>query len=196
MYSYIKGKVAIISDGSITVENNGIGYLFAVSGNTLAKAKFGEEITLYSYLQVKEDLLALYGFATMEEKQFFEKLISISGIGPKLAMQTLSGLDLKSLAVAIATGDTKTLSTIKGLGKKTAERIVLELREKFNSEIVNKGDVIPFENVVASNSDLDDAVFALCSLGVSKTDAMTIASKAIKEVSGLENIIAYCLKKL
>ena len=130
MYNYIKGTLVAAEPGRVVLENNGIGYELGVSGNTLADANVvGKEMKLYTYLYVREDVFSLYGFSRAEEKTLFMRLIEISGVGPKLAMQILSGYDLGTLTVAIATGDVKTLSKIKGLGKKTAELIVLNLRE-------------------------------------------------------------------
>ena len=195
MYAFISGKIVSAKDGQIVIENNGIGYLLTVSGNTIAKAGIvGATLQLHTYLQVKEDLLALFGFATIEEKQFFLNLISISGIGPKLAMQVLSGYDLNTLAAAIATGDVGTLSKIKGLGKKTAERIVLELRDSYNK---GEADVLLKSNIENGvNNDIADAVFALVQLGVTKTEAVKAIKSASEKVSGVEKLISYALRNM
>ena len=140
MYNYIKGTLVAVEAGKVVLENNGIGYELGVSGNTLADAnETGKEMKLYTYLYVREDVFALYGFSRAEEKTLFMRLIEISGVGPKLAMQILSGYDLGTLTVAIATGDVKTLSKIKGLGKKTAELIVLNLREQVAVDMADAG---------------------------------------------------------
>jgi Holliday junction DNA helicase RuvA len=194
MYAFISGQVVSVEDGKIVLENNGIGYLLNVSQNTLKKAgNLNASLQLYTYLHVKEDVFALYGFWALEEKRLFENLISISGIGPKLAMQVLSGYDLETLAVAIASGDAAKLSKIKGLGKKTAERIILELKEIYKHSAAGEappsaGEALP--------SDLSDAVFALVSLGLSKSQAEKAVREAAKNVSGIENIIAYALRNL
>lgn len=193
MYSYITGKIVGKSACGIVVENNGIGYDIGVSGNTLYDVDTGEIVKIYTYLYVREDEMSLYGFSREEEKKLFLRLIDISGIGPKMAMQILGGYDLKTLTVAIASGDVKTLCKIKGLGKKTAELIVLNLRE------IAAEDVVGADTAVGStvlDSDLADAVFALESLGIAKTDAVRAVSEAQKQVSGVENVIAYCLKRL
>ena len=115
MYNYIKGTLVAAEPGMVVLENNGIGYELGVSGNTLADAdRIGKEMKLYTYLYVREDVFSLYGFSRAEEKTLFMRLIDISGVGPKLAMQILGGYDLGTLTVAIATGDIKTLSTILG----------------------------------------------------------------------------------
>lgn len=192
MYNYICGKIVDKTFTSIVVDNNGIGYEIGVSGNTLADIDMGEIAKVYTYLYVREDEMSLYGFSRMEEKRLFMRLIEISGIGPKMAMQILGGYDLKTLTVAIASGDIKTLCKIKGLGKKTAELIVLSLREQV------AGDITLFDdhNDVTTSDDIADAVFALESLGISKTEAVRRATEASKTVKGVENIISYCLKQM
>lgn len=193
MYSYISGKIVDKTFSSVVVDNGGIGYEIGVSGNTLYDVAVGEIVKIYTYLYVREDEMSLYGFSRLDEKKLFLRLIDISGIGPKMAMQILSGYDLKTLSVAIASGDVKTLCKIKGLGKKTAELIVLNLREQVADEITMS------DNADASavvGDDVADAVFALESLGISKTEAVRAASEASKVTSGAENIIAYCLKRL
>lgn len=193
MYSYISGRIADKTFSSVVVDNNGIGYEIGVSGNTLYDVSVGENVKIYTYLYVREDEMSLYGFSRIDEKKLFLRLIDISGIGPKMAMQILSGYDLKTLSVAIASGDVKTLCKIKGLGKKTAELIVLNLREQVADEITMFDGG---ECTTAVGDDIADAVFALESLGISKTEAVRAASEASKVTSGVENIIAYCLKQL
>lgn len=191
MYNYIKGTLVEVGINSIVLENNGIGYELGVSGNTLADARdIGGQMKLNTYLYVREDTFALYGFSRAEEKALFMRLIEISGIGPKLAMQILSGYDLNTLTVAIATGDVKTLAKIKGLGKKTAELIVLNLREQLADDMTAADTAIG----AAMDSDLSDAIFALVSLGVSNTEAVKAVQTAAKTNSGVENIITAALK--
>ena len=194
MYSYISGKVVDKGFSSLVIDNGGIGYELGVSGNTLYDVDLGEIVKIYTYLYVREDEMSLYGFSREEEKKLFLKLIDISGIGPKMAMQILSGYDLKTLTVAIASGDVKTLCKIKGLGKKTAELIVLNLREQAAEDVTQFGEASGMGGV--ADEDIAGAVFALESLGISKTEAVRAASEASKVVSGVENIIAYCLKNL
>lgn len=193
MYNYIKGKVISFGDGQLVLENNGIGYELGVSGNTLSDAAAaGGEMKLYTYLYVREDTFALYGFSRTEEKTLFMRLIDISGVGPKLAMQVLSGYDLGTLTAAIATGDVKTLTKIKGLGKKTAELIVLNLREQAAAEMAD----ISGGGLAGALDDVSDAVFALVSLGVSNTEAVQAVRKAAQNVRGVENLVAAALKSL
>ena len=145
-----------------------------MSGNTLADARnLGAEMKLYTYLYVKEDVFALYGFSRLEEKTLFMRLIEISGVGPKLAMQVLGGYDLGTLTVAIATGDVKTLSKIKGLGKKTAELIVLNLREQVAVDMSDTTTPIG----AGADADISDAIFALVS--TSKTPAVSTNANTV-----------------
>ena len=191
MFNYILGKVADKTLSEIVIDRDGIGFQLGVSINTLTDVEIGDVVKIYTYLYVREDEISLYGFSRAEERDLFLKLITISGIGPKMAMQILSGYDLSTLTTAIATGDVKTLCKIKGLGKKTAELIVLNLKDQAAEEITlfNMGKL-------QDDDDVRDAVSALESLGVSKTDALKLANEAKKHVSGVENIIAYGLKHL
>ncbi len=194
MLNFVCGKVVDITFNSVVVENNGIGFDIGVSQNTISDCALGEIVKIFTYMHVREDALALYGFSRLEEKKLFLRLIEISGIGPKMAMQILGGYDLRTLTVAIATGDTKTLCKIKGLGKKTAELLVLHLKEQVSNDLTQTETVEGGSSMLSD--DVSDAVFALCSLGISKTDAIKEVTELAKTVSGVENLIASALKKL
>ena len=138
MYAYIKGKIEEVSEGSLIIECGGIGYEVFVSNQTAAELSSAKgEVKLYTFYKVAEDDVALYGFARKEEKEMFRKLIAVSGVGPKAALAILSGISLKDLALSIATRDAARLTRIKGVGKKTAERIILELKEKVQELFLN-----------------------------------------------------------
>ena len=178
MYNYFNGEIVDIIGESVVLDVNGVGYQLAVSNYTLQNCTLGEKKKLYAYLHVKEDGVALYGFATLEEKNMFLLLISVSGIGPKLALQVLSGMDCNSLALAILNGDSKQLVKIKGVGKKSAERLVLELKEKVVVE-ASSMDLMPLENVgLAPNKQVQDAIAILCSLGKTQADAEKLVEAA------------------
>lgn len=196
MYNYITGKVVSKTDSAIVLDNNGIGYEIGVSGNTLFDVEYGEIAKIYTYLYVREDEMSLYGFSRLDEKNLFLRLIEVSGIGPKMAMQILSGYDLKTLTVAIASGDIKTLSKIKGLGKKTAELLVVSLKDHVADDITLLTIDSPSSSASIVGEDVADAARVLESLGLAKTEAVKKATEAAKHVSGAENIIAYCLKQL
>lgn len=190
MYAYITGTIESVEDGILVIDNNGIGYKLNVSNNCLCKLGIkGQTIKIYTYLNVREDEMSLYGFFSMEEKSMFIKLISISGVGPKLALSVLSGIELSNLAKVIMTGDIKTLSTIKGIGKKTAERIVLELR----------GSVEGVTEAVISNitsDSVNDAIMALVNLGITRQEAYTAVMKASESTDDTSKIIATALRSL
>ncbi len=197
MYYSITGKVIFYEEGKIVLENNGIAYELGVSANTLtAFAKKGEVVT--AYLKVAEDEMSLYGFCSKEEKAMFINLISVSGVGPKTALQILSGIDLQRLAIAIVNGDAKTLAKVKGLGKKTAERIILELKEKI-ADVSSGDDSEGFFGLLGGEDTskdevVNDAVLALVSLGISKTEAVKAVANARTKSDKLENIITLALR--
>ena len=143
-------------------------------------------------MQVREDDISLFGFFSIEEKRMFLNLISVSGIGPKAALTILSGLALNSLALAIVSEDTKSLSKIKGVGKKTAERIILELKEIISKQHNLSSLISPEDN----NSDKVDAIEALCGLGISRSEAMVAVQNSIDYSNSLEELVINSLKKL
>lgn len=178
MIAYVKGKVIDEFEGGVVIENNGIGYEILCSATAAAKLSANKEGAVYTYFQLRDDGVSLYGFDNKAEKAMFIKLISVSGVGPKLGISVLSGMGLTDLATAIATSDVKSLSRIKGLGKKTAERIVLELREKISAD----EDGVLISSVGATNTVLssedEDAVIALMELGFSSADSRKAVQKA------------------
>ena len=132
MIDFVIGKIIEINDNVVVVENNGIGFEFFVSMTTLVGLKEGNTVKFFTYLQVREDGFSLFGFASRDEKKMFLQLISVGGVGPKVALSVLSGVSINELAMAILNNDTAKLTRVKGLGKKTAERIILELKEKIS----------------------------------------------------------------
>ena len=195
MIAYVKGKVLALSENVVILENNGIGYEIACSANAVATLVGAKEGAVFTYLAVREDGVNLYGFETLAEKQMFLKLISVSGVGPKMGMTVLSGMSLNDLAFAIASSDVKTLSRIKGLGKKTAERIILELRETL-ADMPAATDGAPVATALKLDSDGENAVLALMSLGYGKAESTKAVKASLDEgAKGLETIIAAALRK-
>lgn len=191
MYDYIKGKITEIYDNSVVVETNGVGYELNVS--TLAISELSQktgEVKVYCKLCVREDDMSLFGFYSKNERKMFLQLIEISGVGPKLAITVLSGMSVESLAAAVAKGDVKLLSKIKGVGKKTAERIILELKDKVEASEVIDGDVI-LAPVVNAN---EEAVMALMTLGYTRAEASDAVSRVQKDGMTLEQIIFSAIK--
>lgn len=171
MIGSIKGKIILKTEKFLIVETGGVGYKISVSPDVLSKTKkIGDEISLWSHTHVREDALDLYGFLERGELEFFEMLINVSGIGPRSALAILGIASIETLRKAIGTGDTSYLTKISGIGKKTAERIVIELRDKMTSEINLTGN---------SLRDELDALEALKSLGYSQNEAR----EALKKVS-------------
>ena len=199
MIGYIKGKVLFASEGTILLENNGIGYEVSCSNSAYVKLVNAGEGELYTYMAVREDGIFLYGFSSPEEKNMFLKLISVSGVGPKMGITVLSNMDISSLAVSIATSDVKTLSKVKGLGKKTAERIILELREKVSCLDVpeEKGSKTTVTEKEETTQVDEDAVIALMSFGLKKKEASDLLIKAVKAgLTTIEEQIAFAIKNI
>lgn len=199
MLAYIRGQLASASDGIIVLDVGGVGYELNVSNATITKYHtVGETVKLQTYLNVREDGVTLYGFYNAEEKNMFNLLTAISGIGPKAALSVLSGMELSSLAVAIITEDVKTLSKIKNIGKKTAERIVLELKEKISAESCIKPDGQIASPELQGYEPLDalsaDAVSALSALGLSRQEALKAVCSVRKDSTTIEEIITNALK--
>lgn len=196
MYNFIKGFLVDKQEGYIVVENNGIGYEILVSNNTLSNLPIvGEEVFIKTYLQVREDGISLLGFLTNEEKDLFLKLITVSGIGPKSAIGILSGISLGDLKLAIYQENVNLLSKIKGLGKKSAERIIVELKDKI--DVTNN---LPLFNdkieQTFDNDKINDCVEVLISLGINKNEATRLVRSVYKDDLTTEEIIAKCLRDM
>ena len=187
MLGYIKGKVLHSSDGTVLLENNGIGYEVLCSGAAYAKLISDGQGEVYTYLQVREDGVSLFGFVSLEEKNMFLKLISVSGVGPKMGITILSSMNINDIAVAIANSDVKKLTAAKGLGKKTAERIILELREKVSAEsLPEKGAAAPEQPAEKISDKEEDAVVGLMSLGYTRVESVRAVKRA--EEAGAESM--------
>lgn len=191
MISFLIGIIEEKQEGELQLNVNGVGYELLISNNTLCTLPMqGENIKIYTYMAVREDGVSLIGFSSQEEKALFLKLITVSGIGPKAALAILSGLSLSDLAAAIIKGDIKLLSTIKGLGKKTAERLCLELKGKLDI-----GDTISTQFTENYNEDaVQMATDTLVSLGISKNEAYMLARANASGNASVEDIIAKSLR--
>ena len=198
MIAYIKGKVVYMTAETAVIEVNGVGYEVYCSGGAFRKISVGAITELYTYMQVKEDGVTLFGFDSIKEKELFLKVISVSGVGPKLGISILTGLSADDLATAIATADVKRLSAVKGLGKKTAEKIVLELHGKISAaEVMSaSGDELETRTeVVAPISAADEeAVAALMGLGFTKNESVQAVKKARESgATDVEDVIRKAL---
>lgn len=197
MIAFLVGTIEEKRENLLTMDVNGVGYELTISNNTLVSLPMeGETAKILTYLQVSENTgVCLYGFATTEEKAMFLKLITVSGIGPKMAIGILSGMKLSDLIVAIINEDSNMLSKIKGLGKKSAERICLELKDKVSTN----GLVIENNIQLSGNYNetaLNDAVDTLINLGVNKNDAYKLARSKATENTTAEEIILKVLREL
>ena len=199
MYEYIRGKYKGINRDYIIIENNGIGYKIFTSGATMSSMpKIDEEVKLYLEQIVREDFLGLYGFDSREELEMFKLLLSINGVGAKAALSLLSISRINNLRYAIMMGDEKHLCKAPGIGKKTAGRIILELKDKIKKEDIS--EVIEgsgeFEDLMPNNaSNIAEALGARLALGYSEKEAEA-ALKKVDKTDTLENIIKNCLKVL
>lgn len=199
MYAFISGIIDNIdSNGEVVIDNNGIGYNVNVSLNSIALLpKVGEKVKIYTYTHIKEDAFSLFGFLSKNEKAMFVKLIDINGIGPKMALGILSGIDTTALALAIANNDVKSLSSIKGVGKKTAERIILELKEKVDiSELGTSFGGASTNSALSTSKEINDAIEALVALGIGKTDAYKAVQKASEKAKDTNALITLALRGL
>ncbi len=195
LINYIEGQVAEYGEGYVIIDNGGMGYEINISSTTLAKVSEVPFARIYTYLAVREDGVTLYGFYTKEEKNMFLKLISVGGIGPKGALTILSGVELTSLISCIVLGDTKTLSKVKGIGKKTAERIVLELKESIHAELADL-PLTEEETAPTMSKDVEDAVFALRGLGIGRNEAVKAVQACKGQATSLEQLIKLALRML
>lgn len=175
MYAYIYGTVAFKEHNELVIEAGGVGYSLYCSLNTVADApSVGEMARIYTYLSVKQDGIDLFGFADKNEKAMFLRLISVSGVGPKTAIGMLSSMPLRDLTLAIVMGDTATLSRAPGIGKKTAQRIALELKEQITTDEVEDlgAPGVSAQKPVLRDDPVAEALLALQALGYSQGEAM------------------------
>lgn len=197
MFAYIKGSIEYINQDSVIIDHNGIGFKVMTSLQTINKVNLHNIVTIHTHMNVREDDISLYGFLTKEELDIFRLLIGISGIGPKGALAILSTLSVDELRIAVLSEDYKTIAKANGVGTKTAQRLVIELKDKLKLEDVLSGfeDDNPVSN--ANQDNISEASMALVSLGYTNSEAL----KAIKKVTGydtmsVEDLIKAALKKM
>ena len=183
MIEYLKGKIAAVRANQVVIDVNGVGYAVAVSESTASLLPgIGEEAKIYTFMSVKEDGVSLYGFPSYDDLDIFKMLITVSGIGPKGALGILSVLTPDDLRFAILSGDSKSISRAPGVGKKSAERVILELKDKISDRDAIESAFSKAESGAPATAGIssaarDDAVEAMTALGYSATDAY----KAVKE---------------
>lgn len=200
MYSYIKGTLEEAKEGQIVVDNHGIGYqiLVPVSMEEYLPS-IGEKVKIYTYLYVKEDAMSLFGFLTKDDLKVFQLLLGVSGIGPKGALAVLSVLSADDLRFAVVGGDAKAISRAPGIGAKTAQRVILELKDKLHIEDVfeEKPDVTGSLPQSEAKTVKNEAVQALVALGYSSSEALSAISKIeISEDMDTELVLKAALKQM
>ncbi len=197
MINNIKGEITYADAQFIVVECGGIGFKCFASLNTLQSiGKVGSKVNVFTYLAVKEDALDLYGFADQAEMEAFKMLITVSGVGPKAAIAVLSEFSTDKLAIAIASSDVKAITRANGIGKKTAERIVLELKDKMAGiSLGDSSSSVASASSIAEESDAAEAVAALVALGFSQSDAAVAVGQMDKSLSA-DEMIRLGLKQL
>lgn len=198
MYEYIKGELKFIYDDYIVIDNNGIGYKIFTSNNTILDLTIGQVYTIFTEYIVKEDYIALFGFKTLEELNMFKLLISVNGIGPKVSCGILSSMSVDGLKITILNEDVAMLSTSKGVGKKTAQKIILELKDKIT---LDKDSFVRSDfNIDIKKSDDNNKksiiLDALVNLGFMKNDIEKFLSTIDIEKMEIEDIIKLSMKKL
>lgn len=198
MIAYIKGKLESKSSTYVVVDVNGIGYKIFMSGTAISEmAEIGENVKIHTHYYVREDNISLYGFNTQEELKMFELLLSVSGVGAKSAIAMLSAIKPSSFALAVISNDVKALTKIPGVGPKSAQRIILELKDKLKTEqALVENDNIGMKTILADNSKVDEAISALQVLGYTRKEI----EKAFEHISSkdlsVEELIKQALKIL
>jgi Holliday junction DNA helicase RuvA len=193
MYSYINGIIKASSQNHMVIENNGIGYSINTSMNTIRNSKLNEEVTVHTYLYVREDIISIFGFATVQELELFRNLIKISGVGPKAGLSILSLSDVNTLKYSIFNGDYKFISKASGIGKKTAEKIIIELKDKV------KGDFSGTEINVGIEYPTHESEFlmeALVSLGFNSNEAKKALNAIDRTNLSEDEVLKLALKKM
>ena len=201
MYAFIEGEVCEKLNGSLVLLASGVGWQLNCSNNTLQAAPpLGETMRCWTYLSVREDAMELFGFATREEKEMFLQLTSVSGIGPKTALGVLGAMPLRDLNLAILLGDVNALSRAPGIGKKTAQRIALELKDKISQADVSAA--VPSQGAAAaavsslSPDAVSEAIEALIALGYSSTEARNAISQVKDQTDKPEDLIRLALRSM
>lgn len=192
MIAFLKGRLAAKTESSVVIDVGGVGYAVGMSAHSLSSMPaVGEAVQVYTYLLVREDALTLYGFANLAEKALFERLISVSGVGPKVALAALSSYTTEALSNAIIASDTTAVSRIPGIGKKTAQRIILELQGTLESASQQQDDLFAAGNAQAVKAATED----LLAMGFSSAEA-EVALKGAAAGADEAALLQYALKRL
>lgn len=199
MFYYISGKVAVIEPGMVVIDAGGVGYALNTSYTSARSVKTGEQATFYTYLHVREGIFELYGFARREELSCFKQLIAISGVGPKAAIAILGAVTPEKLALCVISGDEKALTAAPGIGKKLAQRILLEMKDKMSKdqlEAASGSSGIAMPELVAPGGAMEDALAALAVLGYPRAVAVNALQGVDTNGLATDEIVRAALKRL
>lgn len=193
MYEYIRGSIADISPANIVIDAGGVGYFITISLNSYSQLSGKKDAKLFLHQVVREDAHLLYGFADQNERELFRNLISVNGVGASTAIMMLSSLSADEIRSAVATGNVAVLQGVKGIGAKTAQRIIIDLKDKLG-KLQETGQIL----LSADNTKQIEALSALVMLGFAKKDAEKVVAKIIREQAdaSVEAIIKQALKRL
>lgn len=193
MYAFFYGKVDSIYKDRIIINVNNIGYEINMPESDILSLNIGDNIKIYTYLNVREDDMRLFGFKTNESLEFFKKLITVSGVGPRVALGIISNVDIESLGVAIATENVAALKSLPGIGPKMAQKIIFELKDKVLKDKTEKISVTLKQN---NSKNIEEAVTALEVLGYNQRQIKEVISKLDLKDDSVENIIRKVLKEM
>lgn len=197
MYAYIKGTLEEIEEGTAVIENGGIGYRVRMPSSFQDVYQIGEEVKVYTYLNVREDAMELFGFSTRDERSLFILLIGVNGIGPKGAVNILSTMHPDDLKLAILNGDAKAITKAQGVGAKTAQRLIIELKDKLDFEDTLLSSTIDAPSKGMNNSVKNDVILALTALGYQQSEALSaLKGIEITEDADSEDILKQVLKQM
>lgn len=201
MISYVKGELVVIEEDKVIIDVNGVGFgVFMPAESTNMLPPIGEEIRLHTYMNVREDAMQLFGFLTRDDLEVFKLLIGVSGIGPKGGLSILSQLSADDLRFAVMANDAKTIAKAPGIGKKTAEKLIIELKDKLNIEDVLQKSVnqdVITSSVSGTSEIQKEAIQALVALGYGQTDSMkAVKGVAIDEDTTVEDLLKLALKNM
>ncbi|HJJ13653.1 MAG TPA: Holliday junction branch migration protein RuvA [Clostridiaceae bacterium] len=191
MFSYIKGKLEVKTTGYVVIDINGLGYKIFMSDTAINKiGDIGEVVKVHTYVKVREDDISIYGFNTNEELRMFELLLSVSGIGAKSAITILSNVSPSSFALAVITNNVGEIKKLPGIGPKTAQRIILELKDKLKTEeSIESDNTIELKNAITEDNKVQEAISALQVLGYSQREIETAMKNVDKDNLSVEDII-------
>lgn len=199
MFYFISGKVAVAEANLVVIDAGGVGYAINTSYTSARSVKVGEQALFYTFLRVAENIFELYGFARREELDCFKQLLAISGVGPKAALAILGTVSVEKLALCVISGDEKALTAAPGVGKKLAQRILLELKDKMSRDQLESASGVSGMDMTQmgnANSALEDALAALAVLGYPRAVAVNALSGVKTEGMGTDEIVRAALKKL